>query len=164
MGLNIKMKKIDLAYCAGVIDSDGSIGIQKKTYSMRVTKDSTQPTYSERICVKQVEPQAIELLFSLFGGCKYLAKPSCKNGKPLYSWQVSDLKASVLLKAILPFLKIKRKQAINCLELRKVKTKSNKYRSRKGRGHVGASFRLQKHSRQMEELKQKSNQFNKVGK
>lgn len=57
-----------LAYCAGVIDSDGCIGVKRNTYSMRKVGDATQPTYSERVSIKQVEPQAVRLLKDTFGG------------------------------------------------------------------------------------------------
>ncbi len=39
------------SYLAGCIDSDGTIGIKKSTYAMRVTGDSGQPTYSERLAL-----------------------------------------------------------------------------------------------------------------
>lgn len=81
------MRKIDLAYCAGVVDSDGTIGIKKSTYSMRVIKDSTQATYSERVCVKQVEGSAVDMLYSMFGGYRFTEKSSTQKGKPLKGWQ-----------------------------------------------------------------------------
>src|SRR5262245_15631447 len=82
--------RLELAYCAGVIDSDGTIGIKKNTYKVRVVRDSSQPTYSARICVRQVEREAIELLASLFGGSIRLGKPYAKRGKPLWSWEIRD--------------------------------------------------------------------------
>lgn len=96
-----------LAYCAGVIDSDGYIGIKCSTYSMRVTGDSRQPTYSERICVKQVEPEAVTLLHGIFGGTFTSARSYSRKGRPLYSWQVTDKRAAGCLAAIVPFLRIK---------------------------------------------------------
>jgi hypothetical protein len=38
------MDKLILAYLAGVLDSDGTIGVKRSTYSMRVIGDSAQPT------------------------------------------------------------------------------------------------------------------------
>ena len=140
----------DLAYCAGVIDSDGYIGVKRSTYSMRITKDSGQPTYSERVCVKQVEDEAVQLLRSLFGGTLTLAKPSAKKGRPLHSWQVTDKRAAACLLALLPFLRIKRQQAENCLSLRRVKEASKTARVGFGRGHAGAARRTDEHSQQME--------------
>lgn len=157
------MIKVELAYLAGVIDSDGTIGIKCNTYSMRVIKDSTQPTYSERVCLKQVEPQAIELVHSLFGGYKFISDPYCKRGKSLHGWQVTDKKAAVFLLAVLPFLRIKKRQAEVCIALRKLKEKSKKQRVAYGRGYAGAGHRTQEMSESMESLKQTINALNKVG-
>ena len=50
-----------LAYLAGVIDSDGSIGIKRSTYAMR-HGNGGQATYSERVMCRQVTPEAVRLL------------------------------------------------------------------------------------------------------
>ena len=157
------MKREVLAYCAGIIDADGTIGIKKSTYAMRVTKDCQQAVYSERVCVKQVERQAIDLLHELFKGYRARQKASAEKGKPLEAWQVTDLNASVCLKAILPFLRIKKQQAINCLELRKVKNKSKKDRVAKGRGHAGSASRKPEASTEMERLYLRAKELNHVG-
>lgn len=130
-----------LSYCAGVIDSDGCIGVRRLTYAMRVVGDSGQPTYSERVAVKQVERQAIDLLRETFGGSFGVDKPSAKRGRPLYRWEVKDRKAAACLEALLPFLRIKHEQAKNCLLLRAVKEQSKVARVANGRGHAGASVR-----------------------
>ena len=64
----MELTPTDLAYAAGVIDSDGYIGVQHSDYRVRVRKDSQTPTYSARIIVKQVEPQAVDLLRVMWGG------------------------------------------------------------------------------------------------
>lgn len=157
------MKRTDLAYLAGVIDSDGTIGIKKNSYSRRVIGDSTQDTYSERICVKQVEPFAVDLLHAIFGGYRFIADPNAKRGKPLHGWQVTDLKAIATIKAIRPFMRIKHRQADVCLELRRIKTISKKVRVAKGRGHVGGGYRPIELTDKMESLKVAINALNKVG-
>lgn len=152
-----------LAYCAGVIDSDGYIGIKRSTYSMRVTGDSGQPVFSERVAVKQVELEAVSLLHSLFGGTLLIAKPSAKRGRPLHSWQVTDRKAAICLRALLPFLRIKRRQAENCLSLRTLKEESKKARVAFGRGHAGSSSRPAHFSDAMERFYARAKTLNAVG-
>lgn len=152
-----------LAYCAGVIDSDGTIGVKRSTYSVRVVGDSRQPTYSERICVKQVEPQAVALLKSLFGGRHGIDDPSCKRGRRLHVWQVTDKQAAACLKALLPYLRIKRMQAENCLALRVVKEESKLARVAKGRGHIGAATRPAHLSEAMERHFCRAKELNVVG-
>lgn len=152
-----------LAYCAGVVDSDGMIGVKLSTYAMRVRQDSTQPHFSERIQVRQVEAAAIELLRSLFGGALWREKPSARNGKPLWCWQLSDLKAATCLDALLPYLRIKRKQAENCLRLRAIKTESKRARIAVGRGHQGSAVRPAALSAAMEACYAEAKALNAVG-
>lgn len=105
------------AYLAGAMDSDGSIGVRKSTYAAR-HGEGRQATYSERICLKQVTPQIPELLKQTFGGSLMMQRPSTTNGRPLYYWEATNVVASDALQAMLPFLRIKRAQAENCLALR----------------------------------------------
>jgi hypothetical protein len=113
------MKNITLAYLAGVMDSDGFFTIKRNTQSMRKHKDSKNPTYQERVGLKQVQPEAVELIYSLFGGYRSIQKPSAKNGKPLHSIGLSCKKAVVFIEAVLPYLLLKKKQAQILIELRK---------------------------------------------
>ena len=140
------------AYIAGVIDSDGSIGIRRSTYAMRVRGDSSVPIYSERVMCRQVEPDAIDLIHGLFGGYRGMNAPSGKAGRPLHSWQVTDRKAVALLEAIRPFLRIKAAQADNALALRVVKDASRTARVPLGRGHVGGVVRPEAFGTEMERL------------
>lgn len=117
--------KLIYAYLAGAIDSDGSIGIKKSTYHKRVRQDATNATFSERIMLKQVTPEIPHLLKEQFGGYLRLEKPSTTDGKPLWSWQVTDKQAAYAATALLPFLRVKRRQAELILELRE--SKNSKY-------------------------------------
>lgn len=107
-----------LAYLAGAIDSDGSIGIRRSTYHQRVRGDARAPVYSERVGLKQVTPQIPELLKECFGGHLGTTRSQTANGRDLLSWQVTDKAAAECLRALLPFLRVKRAQAENCLALR----------------------------------------------
>jgi len=119
------MQKLTLAYLAGAMDSDGCFGIKRSTYHMRVRKDATNPTFSERLLFKQVTPQVPELLSQVFGGTVRQEKPSCmKNGRPLHSWTITDKKAAAACRQLLPYLRVKRRQCELLLELRKTKDDS----------------------------------------
>lgn len=104
----------DLAYAAGVIDSDGYIGVHRNTYAMRVRGDAKQAVYAPRVGVKQVTPQALDLLHDLFNGHRYNGKPT-GNGRPLMVWQVHSAQAVRVCEALLPYLRIKREQALNAI-------------------------------------------------
>jgi len=143
-----------LAYAAGVIDSDGSIGIRRKTYAMRVLCTTDQPTFSERVTIRQIEPEAVDLLHAQFGGCRsvIVAKGKRTKRQPLQSLQLVDRHAAFLLAAVLPHLRIKRRQAELCLELRRLKEESRKARFAYGRGHRGGAKRPEAITAAMEEL------------
>ncbi len=134
-------KVATLAYLAGAMDSDGCISVKRSTYAMRVRGDASTPVFSERVMFKQVTPEIPTMLKELFGGSLRVDGPSISGGRNLYSWQATDLRAAECLRALLPYLRVKRAQAENCLALRKLKERSKKARVAKGRGHIGAAVR-----------------------
>lgn len=119
----IKDKAI-LAYAAGIIDGEGCIIIGKgKPKGLRLTYQ-----YSLRVTVGMSVPIAIDWLKNNFGGSiKYRA-----NGKykPIYHWSVLSIQAEGFIKIILPYLKVKRKEAELALEFR---NHMNNYIRRNGR-------------------------------
>jgi hypothetical protein len=129
------------AYAAGVIDSDGSIGIQREMHAVR-TGRATQPTFSERVTIRQLEPEAVDLIHQYFGGSRGVHRgPRKRNGQPLQSLAIGDRKACVLLRVVLRYLRIKRRQAELCLEMRRLKDESRRARFAPGRGHAGGGKR-----------------------
>jgi hypothetical protein len=152
-----------LAYCAGVIDSDGTIGVRRLTYGMRKLGTSKQPTYTARICVRQVEPQAVNLLAETFGGPVLQARTYAKRGKMLLQWEAKDAAAQRVLIAILPYLRIKRAQAENALVLRGLVAESKKARIAFGRGHVGSAPRPTHITEAMEQAYLRAKELNAVG-
>lgn len=104
----------NLAYAAGVIDSDGYIGVRRKT------SDRWQAVYAPRMMVKQVEPQAIELLHGMFGGYRTTGQPTAARGRPLFTWEVHSASAGRACEALLPHLRIKRAQAENAIEVYRI--------------------------------------------
>src|SRR6266702_2354802 len=107
----------NLAYAAGVIDSDGYIGVNRSTYAMRVRGDASQAVYAARVMVKQVEPQAIDLLHEMFSGYRSAAPPTAARGRLLHAWEVHSANAGRACVALLPYLRIKRVQAENAIEV-----------------------------------------------
>ena len=155
--------RLTLAYLAGCIDSDGCIGIKKSTYSVRVTGDSRNPTYSERVELYQVTPEVPFLLKETFGGSVSAKTQSTDRGRPLCGWRATDKRAAHAIRQMLPYLRIEREQALNCLDLREVKEKSKRERVAKGRGHRGSAPRSAKMSRTMERLYQNAKVLNTIG-
>src|SRR4051812_766639 len=117
MTLTSERDPLELAYAAGVVDSDGYIGVHRSDYAQRVRGDAGQAVYMPRVAVKQVTPQAIDLLHDLFGGPRSAGKPSGARGRPLRAWSTPSALAVGVCVALLPYLRIKRAQAENAIEL-----------------------------------------------
>lgn len=111
------MDALVLSYLAGIVDGEGYIGIKKAT-----RKDSVSPIFHERIQVRMIHEPAIKLLADTLGGSYYRESVAHRNGRPLFCWQASDAIACVILRALLPFLRIKRENAIAVLALRESKS------------------------------------------
>lgn len=151
------------AYLAGAIDSDGTIGVKCSTYAMRVTGNCKAPNYSERVALRQVQPDVPTLLRDTFGGSLYMTKPSAPNGRPLWSWSTTDMRAVSALRSMLPYLRVKRAQAENALALREVKDASKKARVAVNRGHAGSAARSAEHSTLMASHYERAKELNRVG-
>lgn len=152
-----------LAYLAGAIDSDGTIGIKRSTYAMRVRGDAAAPVFSERVALRQVTADIPNLLKASFGGSLYVTKPSTARGRHLYSWAVTDQQAVTCLRAMMPYLRVKKEQALNCLALRDVKAASMIVKVAVGRGHAGAAHRPAELTAAMEAHYLKAKGLNAVG-
>lgn len=116
-----------LAYLAGAMDSDGHFSIKKSTYHMRVRGDASNPVYSEQAGLKQVTEDIPVLLVETFGGHVGLRKPQTENSKPLYHWMATDKIAANVACLLLPYLRVKKRQAKVLIELRETKS-NNEYR------------------------------------
>jgi hypothetical protein len=96
----------DLAYAAGVIDSDGWIGVSVRGNS-----------YAPRVQVRQVTAPAVDLLGEMFGGYRAVVPPSAPGGRPLNQWAVHSAAAGRVCEAVGPYLRIKPRQAANAVEV-----------------------------------------------
>lgn len=117
-----------LAYMAGVLDSDGYIGVHKSDYAMRVRGDAGQVIYSPRVQLKQVDTEAVDLFHETFGGYRTVNAPSrnATNGKPLNVWSVHSAACAPVLRAVLPHLRIKADRARNALAVCDINTEGRR--------------------------------------
>lgn len=120
------MSDVVLSYLAGVIDSDGYIGVQRSTYGQR-TGHMKSVSYSPRIICRQVTPEAVDLLHETFPGYRTTNDPSAKRGRPLHHWSVHSAAAGRCLEALLPFLRIKRDRATNAIEVCRLNTSGRRF-------------------------------------
>lgn len=98
-----EMIETDNAYAAGVVDGEGCIQI-----------NATPKHTWLAISVANSDPRVCVWLAERYGGKVHQDKPRVRNGKPtrvMYSWQVGSATAGEFLKAIHPYLVIKKEQA-----------------------------------------------------
>ncbi len=106
------LPETDLAYAAGIIDGEGSIGIACK----KPEKSNHSPNHFAHITVGMTDHQVPEWLHETFGGnLRY--KPADPPRRAQASWRVSYRLARRFLKAVQPYLKVKNPQAALALQL-----------------------------------------------
>jgi hypothetical protein len=117
------MKKIELAYIAGVLDSDGCFTIRVDTWRTRVHGHS--PSSQEVISIVQCEREAVDLARKLFGGTITIQKQKNEKHRPMFRWRCSTKQAEKACKVLLPYLRIKKRQAEIILESRRIKQRGH---------------------------------------
>ena len=110
---------LELAYLAGIIDADGSITIAICKWRATIGRS---PIFSEMVAIGQCDTQALEMLQKRFGGNLRLQKKrGSDNCRPFYLWVVTNRTAVTVAKALLPYLRIKKRHALLLLKLREIK-------------------------------------------
>lgn len=94
-----------LGYMAGIIDGEGTIGINKFGSSKRST-----PGYSVRVGFGMTERKIAEMFSEKFGGS--IMEERVRNRKVIYRWyKVGNTGTREILETLLPYLIIKRNRA-----------------------------------------------------
>ena len=107
--------EIELAYAAGLIDGEGTIYLDR-------FKSHKTISYVVRVKIAMADKEATQWMEQIFGGkCRkydYANYPS-NNKRPLYIWSINGKKAIAFFKDLLPYLKIKIKQAETAIAFEK---------------------------------------------
>ena len=99
------------AYLAGIIDGEGCVSI-RKTFQY-----GKHYYYKPMIEVGMTVKSPIQLLYDIFGGSAWYEVP--KNGgkwQNQHKWRVTGKGVLPVINAILPYLIVKKAQAILCIE------------------------------------------------
>lgn len=132
--------EIDIAYCAGIVDGEGSIVIGKG--KQRVGNGYA---YEVLVSVHMMDAYVPKFLAECFGGKTKETSVSHDNrkGDAAYYYHANGSRARVFLTMILPFLKIKSKQAEIALYLQnKLSSNPNGKRVTPKMAHERESLRL----------------------
>lgn len=106
------------AYLAGIMDSDGSFRVETR----RVPEMRSGLHYRISIRRAQVAPSpAVKLLAKTFGGSLSIKKSKHPNLRHLDFWSLHDRSAVPAIESLLPHLRVKWREAVLLLELRRLK-------------------------------------------
>lgn len=106
------------AYAAGVIDSDGAIGIQVAKPNIR--EGRVTPSYRVRVRVAQCHRDIPDLFAEQFGGSVTISRRSAEKSlkwNDVYSWTLKGRNSLQFLKSIEPYLVLKGQQCALSIEL-----------------------------------------------
>jgi len=115
MILNMEMveKIVKRSYLAGIIDGEGSIGIEH----LSPCKNRKKDYYACRLTVINTSKELMDLLKYHFKG-QYDQRKLIPGHKPCYRWHVFGQDLEYALQELLPYLFIKREQALLVLRYR----------------------------------------------
>lgn len=119
-------RDVTIAYLAGLIDGEGYIGIKK----VRPGRDRAAPSYHARLQVRMVDEPAIAFLTEACGGRYYEERTAPGKRRSLFCYQASDAKADAILRELLPYLRVKRENALAVLRLREWQSNGRAHRTK----------------------------------
>lgn len=125
--MNVKMKKVEIAYIAGIVDGEGCFTILKS----KAENTPIKTQYGIRVEFCMCDRGPIELIAKLFE--RPISTRNLKSGRTGYIALLHSTKASLFIKSVLPFLRGKREQALLLL------TVFDKHLPGRGRDHTEAS-------------------------
>jgi hypothetical protein len=102
-------RSIQLAYLAGLIDGEGCIYIKKSEKD--ANKQQKYASYTLSICINQTDKESIDYIKGIFGGNITIGKQYGLGYLPVMRWEVGHQRTFELCKDLIPFLRIKKKQA-----------------------------------------------------
>jgi len=146
------MKKIDLAYIAGIFDGEGWIGF-RRIYRQKQYQKTDIPIRNEPACaISNSNRWLLEWFKFAFGGHIYKGKKTTPTGKEIYFWTIHTQQARIFLQAILPYLKLKRAEAELALKPN-TRRKANKWHpaTKEERAIVEAEYILMKNLKKQDE-------------
>ncbi len=103
-----KPTSAELAYCAGILDGEGTIAITRNP-----PRKSTQhsPSFGLIVSVSNTNKALILFLCELWGGGSIISSKPQGNKRAAYRWTIGGRVALAFLKAVLPMLIVKRSEA-----------------------------------------------------
>lgn len=105
---------VDLAYAAGLIDGEGTIGITYLKPNWAAGDKSRRrrsPLIKGQMAVSMCDGDAVPWLRDLFGGSLNVYKPVNPAHRPQTRWSLQGSACAPVCALLLPYLKVKHRQA-----------------------------------------------------
>lgn len=102
------MKRVDLAWMAGIFDGEGSIHITR----LNPTQSYKSIKYTLHFYVGNTNLEMLKELKSFLGGSLTLdARKDLPNSKPFWHWNLGPKAGYLVIKQLLPYFRIKKERA-----------------------------------------------------
>lgn len=112
---------IKLSYFAGIIDGEGCIGIERLSAGVH----RKRAYYCSRLTVINTDENLMKLLVGFFKG-SYNTRKKIEGRKTCYRWHVFGKNQVYALQKLIPFLFIKKAQALLLIEYNKTMKRGRK--------------------------------------
>ena len=122
------MKEVDIAWAAGMLDGEGCIYIARGWPGAPGCKTIQ---HSGHVSITNCNLNALYELKTLFNGC-INSDSHYEKHKPVYKWVLGEKAAAKFLRIVLPYLRIKTKEAQLYLEFRELKKQTRVIAKRLG--------------------------------
>ena len=109
-GSLFRPSETQLAYLAGVVDSDGYITINESRRKGAIY-------HAPQVGITGTRPQPHHLAASFWGGKVSVYHPKLTGHRPQFQWSRQGGAAACIIAALLPYLLVKSDQALTALEL-----------------------------------------------
>lgn len=101
------LSETELAYAAGVIDGEAHVGIKRDRPDVR--RKSTG--YTPEVKVEMVDEELVRWLHARFGGRLRGPRRTRQHRRPVYVWATLGQNSVDVLRAVAPYLVVKRRHA-----------------------------------------------------
>jgi len=110
------MQDTDAAYVAGLLDGEGSIVL-----SVRSGREwAKRSDYTLLVRIHNTCKEVLDWTVTVAGGRVYCSSRANRH-RPMYQWTIHSVQAAEFLRLMLPYLRIKRDQALLALDFQATK-------------------------------------------
>lgn len=126
------IREVDWAYLAGLIDGEGCVTAE----APGITTNGRRRAGRAMLIVGMTDAGVIKWLHETLGGHMCLRPARVPTQKPSWNWRLEGRKTKPILERLLPYLKIKDRQARVVIEFIKIQEEPFLRLSEEGRGQL----------------------------